>query len=106
TERRRYQRVHRFADTVRHEPCGLVRHAERAMELVTAHAFLGRANEVRRQHPLVKRDLAALENGSDRHGELTTAVAAEQQTGAVALAGQAVIAIRAAAVRADRAGRP
>ena len=35
------RRVHRFADGVRHEPCGFVLHLQRALQLVTAASFQG-----------------------------------------------------------------
>lgn len=98
--------VHGFADAVSHEPRGLVGDAKRAVELVGADALLGRAHQVRRQHPLVKGHLRALKDRADRHRVLAAAVAAEIQARAVRLALQLRLAIRAAAVRADRAIRP
>src|SRR5712691_2053916 len=48
---------HRFTNAVRHEPSGLVRHAERAVQLVRAHAFLGGADEIHGLQPHVQLDL-------------------------------------------------
>jgi hypothetical protein len=77
TERRlTFGSLHRGPDAVRHEPRRFLRHSEHTGELVARHAALGRAKQEGRQHPLVKADLAALEQRADRHRVLLTAVIA------------------------------
>src|SRR3546814_9614675 len=68
--------------------------------------FLGRAKEVRRQQPLVQRDLGTLIERADRHRELLAALRTEPEAGPCALALQLVGAVDASAVRADRAIGP
>jgi len=97
---------HRLADAVRHEPSRLVRDADGAVQLMGAHALLGGAKQVRRQHPLMERNLGILKDRADRNGELATAVATEVKARAVRLAVQGAIALGAATVRAYRAVRP
>ena len=59
--------LHGLADAMRHEPRGLVGHAQRAMDLVRADAFLGRAQqECVASHHLVERDLRCLETRCPR----------------------------------------
>ncbi len=78
--------THGFANTVRHEPGSLVGHAEHAVHLVCAHAFLAGGHEVRGKKPFVKRDMRALEQSSDRDRELFTASTTMQQPGGTSLA--------------------
>lgn len=68
--------AHRLANTVRHEPSGFLRNTEHTGELVAGHAELGRAKQERRQHPLMKADLAAFKQGADSHGVLLAAIVA------------------------------
>ena len=98
--------VHCLADTVRHEPSGFVGHAQSTVQLVTAHALLGRAQQMRRQHPLVQRHLRTFEHRADRHRVLAAAMPAEVQAGTMRRAFKLGLPIRAAAMRADRAPRP
>src|ERR1043166_1638210 len=55
---------HRIANSVRHEPRTLVRHAKHPVELVCAHSFFGRAKQMNCHEPLVEWDVAVLENGA------------------------------------------
>src|SRR5690242_9921025 len=68
--------AHRFADTMRHEPCRLVSHAKGSAKLVRSHALLRCCQQVGRQNPLTERDMAALENRAGRDRELPTAASA------------------------------
>src|SRR5438067_2501952 len=61
---------------------------------------------MRGQYPLMERNLGTLKYRPDGHAELLAAVATEQQADAMRLPVQAAIALRAAAMRADRAVRP
>ena len=88
--------LHGLADAVRHEPSGLVGDAEHAVQLVGGHALLARCQQVRRQQPLVERDLATLEHGADRDGELLAAFVALVEAGAVGLALQLLDAVGSA----------
>ena len=101
-----FRQLERFADTVRHEPRGLVSHAKHAVQLMAAHALLAGAKQMRGQNPLVKRNFGALENRPNRHGVLLAAVPAEQQSRTVGLSLKAALTIRAAAMRAYRALGP
>ena len=98
--------LHRLTDAVAHEPGRLVGHAKNALKLLAADALFGRANQVRGVNPLMKGNLGILENGAYGHAELCTAVATEQEAGAVALALKAAVALYAATVRTYRAFRP
>src|SRR5262249_8170557 len=93
---------HRLANAVRHEPRRLVRHVERAMELVAADPLLAGAHERGREQPFVERDLAALEDGSDCHAVLLAAGSALPESRPVRLALELIAALSLAAVRADR----
>ncbi len=79
-------RAHRFADTMGHEPRGLVSDAKRTMQLMGAHALLGRANELHRQEPFVQGDFRALEHRANGHGKRLTAIATEVEARTVGLA--------------------
>lgn len=100
--------AHGLADAVGHEPRGLVGHAEHAVQLVRRHAGLGGRHQVAGEHPLVERDLGALEDGADRDGELLAALSALVQALAVGLAlkGAYLGRVGVAAMGADRAVRP
>ena len=50
------------------------------MKLVRAHGLLGRTNQERRHEPFADRDMATLENGPDRNGELLAAGFALEQS--------------------------
>jgi hypothetical protein len=98
---------HSKTDAVSHEPRGFVGHAKHAVQLMAAHAFLGRTKKEYRLQPDIKRDLGTLEYGANGHTELLAAVFALHQTRAVRLALQGVMVMTyAAAMRADRAIGP
>jgi hypothetical protein len=78
--------VHRRPDAVRHEPRRLVRQVQHAVELVGADALLRRGHEVRCQHPLVQREMAALVDRPDGDGEVLAAGRASVQSRPRALA--------------------
>ncbi len=102
-------RLHASAKAMRHEPRGFVRHAKHTLKLLAGNAFLGRANQMVRVNPLVERNLGIFKHGPNRHGVLGTAMAARQKASTHALGWvglDAVLAIRAAAVRAYRAFGP
>src|SRR3546814_472104 len=99
-------RAHGLTDTMGHEPSRLVGDAEHTMDLVRAHALLGRREHMDGQQPLVQRHLGALKDGADGDGELLAAGTAEPQTGPRALALDAAGIVDHAAVRADRTMRP
>src|SRR4051812_46628902 len=73
---------------------------------MAADALLGRAEQVESLEPLVERDVAALENGSDRHSERLLAVPALADTTTGALALQGIDAIGSTTMGADRPVRP
>ena len=97
---------HGFADTVRHKPRGLIRHAKGAVQLVATHALLGRAEQVDRHQPLVKRDLGTLEYRPDCHGKWFAAIGAFVKAGARGLAHKLPMLPDHATVRAGRAIGP
>jgi hypothetical protein len=98
--------AHRFADTVRHEPSGLEGDAQTAVKLVARNALLAGAQKIHSLQPKSHRNVAVLKHGSDLHAERLAALVAliNAWTGALAL--KLTDAIRAAAMRADRAVRP
>jgi len=101
------RRVHRFAQAVRHEPCGFVLHPQRALQLVATAPFLAGTDQVDRLHPLVQRDLASFKDCANRYRELFAAVLALVHARAVRLAIQRIVILAyAAAVGADRAIGP
>jgi hypothetical protein len=104
TQRRQGTVAHRLADAVRHEPRGLVRHAQRPHELVAADPPLAAAQQVRGLQPLVQRDVAGLEHRADRDGELALAGPAAAQALSAALHHRDPV--LAAATRAHRTMRP
>ena len=65
-----------LANSMAHKPGRLVCNAEHPVELVGADALLGSAHEIDGREPLVKRNLAILEDGPYRSGELTLAASA------------------------------
>ena len=68
-------RLHALADTVGHEPGGLVGDAQHAMQLMGGNAFFRGAEKVGGVQPFVDRDMAALVQGADADGELLAAIA-------------------------------
>jgi hypothetical protein len=104
-------RFHASAQTVGHEPRGLVGHAKHALKLLAAHAFLGRADQVVRVDPLMEGDFGVFKYRAYRDRELGSAVAAEPQAGtSAALAGglrrDAAVVFHPPTVWADRTIRP
>jgi hypothetical protein len=69
---------------MRHEPSRFVGHAEHAVDLMAADAFLAGAEQVHRLKPQVQRDMRRMENRADRDAELALARAAPPQAGAPA----------------------
>src|SRR5208282_1772277 len=62
---------HSLADTVRHEPCRSIRaKTEHAEKLMRRHTFLSGAHEMRRQKPLMHRNMRTLVNGPNCRGKL------------------------------------
>ena len=100
-----------------HEPSAFVLDFQNAVQLVAADALFGRAQQMHGLHPLVQRNVAALEDRAHAHRELLPACAALFQTvankairvfraGLRANAIENVNTVRVAAVRAHRAVRP
>ena len=104
--RREVAVAHRFADAVRHEPCGFQGHVQSAVKLVARNALLGRAEQVDRLQPDVQLDVAALEHGADLDGEGLAAGVALVEADAGGLAPHLRDALAALAMRAHRAFRP
>ena len=94
-----------FTQAHGHEPCGLVAHAQHALDLLGGDAFLAGGKEVRSKNPLAERDLGALKNGSDRDAELLAAIVALKQAFAVGLTFKPCRVDRAA-MRANRTAGP
>lgn len=99
-------RLHRLADTVGHEPRGLVGHAKSSVELVAAHALFAGAEQEHGLKPDVELDLGLLKDGAYGHAELLTASVALPQAGAGGLPLKSVVVANDPAVGADRAVRP
>ncbi|KKW01086.1 MAG: hypothetical protein UY35_C0035G0013, partial [Candidatus Saccharibacteria bacterium GW2011_GWC2_48_9] len=80
---------HRRTEPMRHEPRGLILHAEHAVQLVGRHAFLRRGHQVNGQQPLGHRHLGVLENRAHGDRELLPTLAAlpEAPTSDLVLAG-------------------
>lgn len=68
--------VHRVPKALQHEPCGLLRDANSASDLVAAHSILAVGKQPHRAKPLVQSYRAVLENRADLNGELLFAVKA------------------------------
>ena len=77
---------HRFANAHRKEPCALIGDAKHAVELVARNTFLAGGHQIKAEHPLRERYLAALHHRIDGHGEGLAAVVAPIDAGARALA--------------------
>jgi hypothetical protein len=91
---------------MRHEPSGLEGNAKGAVKLVTADALLAANHQVDRLHPDVHRDVAAIEDSPDLHGEGLAADVALIDACAGALALHFAHALTLATLRAGRAMRP
>lgn len=99
--------LHGFAYAVGHEPCRLIGHAQCALKLLAADAFLAGAHQVHGLNPNVQFDFAALENGAHSDRELFAAILALVKAVTMRLAFQLVVVfVYAAAMRADGAIRP
>src|SRR5262249_14856952 len=69
----------RVAGPVDHEPRSLILHLEHPVNLVGAHALLGRSQQVQREQPFGERHMAVLERGALGDRELALAGAAAPQ---------------------------
>jgi hypothetical protein len=72
------------------------------VELVGAETLLTGSQQMGGEKPDIQLDLAALKDGSNRHGELTMTGVALVQAGATGLAFQPMIVLEGPAMRADR----
>jgi len=93
-----------------HKPRRLVRHAQHAVKLMSAHPLLGRTEKMDSQQPFIQGNVAVLKDRVDGHGELLFAILALVNSRshwllASRLRGQLVSRL-AVAMRADRAIRP
>src|SRR5260221_8775153 len=61
---------------MQHEPCRFVRHADHAVYLMRAHAFLAGAHQEGRHQPFVERDMRALKQRTDCNRKLLAACVA------------------------------
>jgi hypothetical protein len=68
--------LHGFADAVQHEPGGLLRHRERARDLIGRDAVTGAGDQPNGGKPLVKANRRVLKDRADLGGELPLAFAA------------------------------
>jgi hypothetical protein len=102
------RRGHCMANPVAHEPRGFHPHAQGALKLAGADAFLGRAHQVDRLKPIAQRRMAVLEDGPHLHGEGLTALVAlpEANTSGLAVEAADLLLVAVPAVRADGAGGP
>ena len=76
----RSRAVHRFADAMTEKPCGAIGDAQHTFHLLRAHALLGSGHKVKRQQPLVQRNVAALHDRAGADGELFAAIIALEIT--------------------------
>lgn len=95
-----------LADAVRHEPGRLVSHPKGAVQLVAAHALLGRAEKEHGLQPDIEFDLGTLKHRPYGHCELLSAILALPEAGACGLTSEAVMASYDPAMGADRARGP
>src|SRR5579883_117421 len=98
--------THGFPNPVREEPSRLVSDVEGAVELVRGDAFLARCHEAKAHEPLVKRNMAALEERADPYRELLPAFRAVVPARPHAFAAQGPDVIEKAAEGAERAIGP
>lgn len=96
-----------LTDAVRHEPCGLVGHTQNPVQLVAAHALLGRAEQIDRLQPDIQLDLGTLKDCPNGHGKRFAAVTAlvEAFAGRIPIK-RVMLLAHNAAMRAYRAIRP
>lgn len=107
-QRRKLPGAHSLTDAVSHEPRTFVRHAQQAMQLMTAKALLAGGQQERGLQPFEQRDMAGLVHGADLDRELLAALVAllQARTGRLALQLADLGRICVAAMRACRAVRP
>src|ERR1039457_545886 len=97
---------------MRHEPCAAIRNLQHSVKLVGTNALLAGAEQMIRQEPLAKRNVAVSEDRSHGDGKLLTASGTLPHASAdvLVLLGfrrlQAVGIIQFATMWADRAFRP
>jgi hypothetical protein len=60
---------HGQTDAMTHEPCGLEGHAQSAMELVSADAFLAGGDQVDRLQPQMQGNVTVFEDSADANSE-------------------------------------
>ena len=94
--------LHREANTVEHEPRGLLGDAKRARQFVGADAVLRVREQPDRRKPLVQAERRILEDGSDLDGEVLAALASATPNPARLQERR----LRCSATRADYARRP
>jgi hypothetical protein len=97
---------HCFTDAMRQKPCGLQGDTKDSAQLVGAHTFFGRAEQVHCLQPYVQLDMAGFEDGADLDGERLAAGIAliDADSGAIAFQWPALIDY--AAMRTDTTVRP
>ena len=78
--------AHSLAQPVCHKPCGFVRYLQRPMELMGADALLAGRHQERGLEPLMERNMAGLEHGSDLGREILATRLAAAQAGPRSLA--------------------
>lgn len=71
--------LHRFANAMEHEPCGLLSHSNSAMKFIARDAVLATANHPDSGHPLIEADRRILKNRPNLDGELLLAAVAEPE---------------------------
>lgn len=100
--------AHGFAQAVHHEPSRFIGDADGAVNFVGADAVLARIEHVSGHPPFRERNLAALKNGANSHGELALTVVAIVEAGASGLALHLgnLIGVATAAMAAERTIRP
>jgi hypothetical protein len=63
--------LHRETDTLKHEPCGLLRDPDSATNFIRAYAVLAVGDHPDRHQPLIQAKRRVLENGSNLNRELS-----------------------------------
>src|SRR6185312_718993 len=91
---------------MREKPSRLVGDAERAVQLVRADTLFARRHEAEGEQPLVKRDMAPLEDRADPYRELLAAIAAVPPSRPHRCTAERCDLLHAAAERADDAIGP
>ena len=69
-------RLHRFAQSVHHEPRRFVRNLNRAVKLMRRETLFAGRHEMRGENPFVERDFGVLEHRTNGYCEMTLAVVA------------------------------